>query len=98
MFIILYYNILLYIILCNVSAGPTSNILMKVSLDLVEHNECNHSYAFNTGKNLALGISPDSHICAGQMKGGKDTCQVRKMKNFDMQLLTQKFLKCGPFI
>lgn len=64
-----------------VSAGPTSNILMKVSLDLVEQNECNSSYSSFTGKNLAFGISPDTHICAGQTEGGKDTCQVRTRRS-----------------
>lgn len=63
-----------------ISAGPTSNVLMKVSLDLVKQNECNSSYSGSIqGKKLAFGINPKSQICAGEMEGGKDTCQVRNL-------------------
>lgn len=61
-----------------ISAGPTSNVLMKVSLDLVKQDDCNQSYSSTIGKNLAVGINPISQICAGEKEGGKDTCQVRK--------------------
>jgi hypothetical protein len=57
-------------------AGQTSNVLMKVSLDFVEQNECNRSYSSSTSPNLEFGINPSSQICAGKMEGGKDTCQV----------------------
>ncbi|KAF0750907.1 serine protease snake-like [Aphis craccivora] len=57
------------------SAGQTSNVLMKVSLDFVEQNECNRSYSSSTNPNLKFGINPSNQICAGQMEGGKDTCQ-----------------------
>lgn len=51
---------------------------MKVSLNLVNQNECNHSYSASIlEKKLAFGINPKSQICAGEMEGGKDTCQVR---------------------
>ncbi|VVC38436.1 Serine proteases, trypsin family, serine active site,Peptidase S1, PA clan,Serine proteases, trypsin [Cinara cedri] len=57
------------------SASSTSKVLMKVSLDLVEQNECNRSYSLTMGKKLAFGIDPNSQICAGKINGGKDTCQ-----------------------
>ncbi|XP_026808260.1 venom protease-like [Rhopalosiphum maidis] len=57
------------------SAGQTSNVLMKVSLDFVEQNECNRSYSSSASPNLEFGINPSSQICAGKMEGGKDTCQ-----------------------
>lgn len=51
---------------------------MKVSLDFVEENECNRSYSSSTNPNLKFGINPSNQICAGQVEGGKDTCQVRQ--------------------
>lgn len=54
---------------------------MKVSLDLVEQNECNRSYSYSMGKKMAFGIDPNSQICAGKINGGKDTCQVPLYEN-----------------
>lgn len=71
--------ILIKCLLSNISASSTSKVLMKVSLDLVEQNECNRSYSFTMGKKLASGIDPNSQICAGKISGGKDTCQVYKI-------------------
>jgi len=68
----IFFKLLLFII----AAGQTSNVLMKVSLDFVEQNECNRSYSSSTNSNLKFGINPSNQICAGQMEGGKDTCQV----------------------
>lgn len=62
-----------------ISAGLTSDVLMKVSLSLVEQNECNRSYSSTAASKLAFGINPTSQICAGEKEGGKDTCQVRKI-------------------
>jgi len=50
---------------------------MKVSLDLIEQNECNRSYSSSPNKNLEFGINPSNQICAGKLEGGKDTCQVQ---------------------
>ncbi|XP_022176319.1 serine protease snake-like [Myzus persicae] len=57
------------------SAGQTSNVLMKVSLDFVKQNECNRSYSSSKSPNLEFGINPNNQICAGKLEGGKDTCQ-----------------------
>ncbi|XP_050544573.1 venom protease-like [Daktulosphaira vitifoliae] len=57
------------------SAGPTSNILMKVALQIVKPSDCNQSYSNIIGNKLLFGINSDSQICAGEKKGGKDTCQ-----------------------
>ncbi|XP_050433648.1 venom protease-like isoform X2 [Adelges cooleyi] len=54
-------------------SAPTSSMLMKVSMPLVDQQECNQSYADSSGKKLDFGISPESQICAGE--DGKDTCQ-----------------------
>lgn len=51
---------------------------MKITIDIIEQNECNRSYSYVTGNKLAFGINPNSQLCAGKMEGGKDTCQVRK--------------------
>lgn len=65
---------------------------MKVSLDIVEQDECNRSYAFTTGKKLAFGINPISQLCAGKMEGGKDTCQVRINFNSIIIKILNQFL------
>jgi len=51
---------------------------MKVSLDFVEQNDCNRSYSSSLSPNLEFGINPNNQICAGELEGGKDTCQVQK--------------------
>lgn len=60
---------------------------MKVSLDLVEQNECNRIYSSSPSPNLEFGINPNNQICAGQLEGGKDTCQVWKYNLNDQEYL-----------
>lgn len=55
---------------------------MKVSLDLVQQNDCNSSYFLPKNKRLAFGINSNSQICAGKIEGGKDTCQVQRHLNY----------------
>lgn len=45
---------------------------MKVTLDLIDRNTCNKYFPHRPG--IENGVIP-SMICAGVLKGGKDTCQ-----------------------
>lgn len=54
-------------------AGDTNNRLLKVVLNIYDNHECRETYKRN--KNLPDGIQP-SMLCAGELKGGRDTCQV----------------------
>nr|CAD7461208.1 unnamed protein product [Timema tahoe] len=57
-------------------AEDPSDILLKVSLSIIPNNQCNQMYHSETKTNaLAQGILP-SMLCAGELAGGKDTCQV----------------------
>ncbi|KAL4098818.1 hypothetical protein QTP88_023346 [Uroleucon formosanum] len=55
------------------TAGPVSDNLLKVDLDIFPINQCNESYTSNT-RQLQFGILPDRMICAGSFDGEKDTC------------------------
>lgn len=55
-------------------AGDNSEKLMKVSLNIYSTQQCHRPYRNN--KDLPNGIV-SSMICAGEIKGGKDTCQVK---------------------
>jgi len=69
-----------FIITCNFSAGPLSDNLLKVDLDIFSTKQCNESYFSNNNPKLQFGILPDSMICAGSFDGEKDSCSVRTMK------------------
>lgn len=60
----------------NITAGDSSNDLLKVSLDIFDQRECVKTFADREINKLKNGII-DSQICAGVAAGGKDTCQVR---------------------
>lgn len=52
-----------------------SNKLMKVTIDMIDYNECNKTFAADVGgRALKHGVMK-YQLCAGVMKGGKDTCQ-----------------------
>ena len=51
-------------------AGKTSKDLMKVQLDLHQINQCQRIY--EDDDELVIN---NNQICAGDLKGGKDTCQ-----------------------
>lgn len=57
--------------------GRRSSLLQKVELGLVTNGHCNDSYRGNIGpgKDLPIGILPDSQFCAGG-DGIHDTCQA----------------------
>uniref|UniRef100_A0A2H8TWH4 Serine protease snake n=1 Tax=Melanaphis sacchari TaxID=742174 RepID=A0A2H8TWH4_9HEMI len=56
------------------TAGPLSDNLLKVDLDIFSTKQCNESYFSNNNPKLKFGILPDSMICAGSFDGEKDSC------------------------
>lgn len=57
--------------------GSTSQVLMKVTLELFTEGECNITYADAARTNqLRFGIIPAQQFCAGSHTEKKDTCQV----------------------
>ncbi|XP_060835014.1 serine protease snake-like isoform X3 [Rhopalosiphum padi] len=56
------------------TAGPLSDNLLKVDLDIFSTKQCNESYFSNNNPKLQFGILPDSMICAGSFDGEKDSC------------------------
>lgn len=60
--------------------GSTSQVLMKVVLELFSEDECNATYrdAERTTQ-LRYGILPEQQFCAGSHLEKKDTCQVREV-------------------
>lgn len=60
--------------------GSTSQVLMKVTLELFTERECNATYADAARTNqLRFGIIPAQQFCAGSHTEKKDTCQVEMM-------------------
>lgn len=57
--------------------GPTSKVLLKVTLELYNERECNASYA-DVARTTQLhnGIIPSQQFCAGSHTQRRDTCQV----------------------
>ncbi|XP_055708950.1 uncharacterized protein LOC129805183 [Phlebotomus papatasi] len=56
-------------------AGDTSSNLLKVTLELFTHQECNKSFEFNINRKLSKGIVDESQLCAGSHSEEKDTCE-----------------------
>lgn len=54
------------------SDGPVSDHLMKVMLSNYGREECKKAYSDNSGMPQGL---IDSQFCAGEVAGGKDSCQ-----------------------
>lgn len=48
-------------------AGPTSNVLQKVDVQLVAQDLCSEAYHYQVTPRM---------LCAGYRKGKKDACQV----------------------
>lgn len=57
-----------------VLAEDPSKRLLKVALNIVDNNVCSQTYPADR-RALPVGIK-SSMMCAGELKGGKDTCQV----------------------
>lgn len=52
--------------------GQTSDVLQKVELSIIDVDQCRRLYDDQDN----YGID-DTQLCAGELEGGKDTCQVR---------------------
>lgn len=59
--------------------ATTSDELMKVDLDVVNNDNCRQQVK---SKMIKLGVI-SSQLCAGVLKGGKDTCNGGKMMKFN---------------
>lgn len=57
-------------------AESGSDILLKLTLDIVKTDDCNRSYLNTVDGKLKLGILADSMICAGSYRDNEDTCAV----------------------
>lgn len=57
-------------------AESGSDILLKITLDIVKTDECNRSYLNTVDGKLKLGILAESMICAGSYRDNEDTCAV----------------------
>lgn len=58
------------------TAEKKSDTLLKVVLSIIDNNLCNELYNSGEGtRELRNGIVP-SMMCAGELEGEKDTCQV----------------------
>jgi hypothetical protein len=58
------------------TAEKKSDVLLKVGLSIIESKRCNELYELDgVTRELKNGIVP-SMMCAGELEGGKDTCQV----------------------
>lgn len=57
-----------------IKAGPKSDELLKVVLDIIDNDNC-ASYIERDHRKLRNGLV-EQQMCAGVLTGGKDTCQV----------------------
>jgi hypothetical protein len=58
------------------TAEKKSDTLLKVVLSIIDNKLCNELYESGEGtRELKNGIV-SSMMCAGELEGGKDTCQV----------------------
>jgi hypothetical protein len=58
------------------TAEKKSDVLLKVVLSIIDNRQCNELYEMDgVTRELKNGIVP-SMMCAGELEGGKDTCQV----------------------
>lgn len=59
--------------------GKLSDTLMKVSLNMIDNQQCNTFYRNGPGtSSFSEGIT-DTMLCAGVLEGGRDTCLVSNL-------------------
>lgn len=76
------------LVICIVLDETPSDVLLKITLNHVSEDRCNKSYSLFGTDNLKNGIRADSMICAGSIRDGEDTCQVRRFSSKLTQRLT----------
>lgn len=61
------------------TGGPTSSILQEVEVEAFPSSVCQMSYSTFTDFDTTFpeGLNADNTLCAGDLSGGKDACQVR---------------------
>nr|CAD7396826.1 unnamed protein product [Timema poppensis] len=57
------------------ASDATSKELMKVELSFIPMDKCNDTYKNDVGGLSMVSGLQDSQLCAGELQGGKDTCQ-----------------------
>ena len=67
------------------SNGPSSDSLLKVSLEIFTQSECNRSYQLYTRLSQLKDGIIDTQFCAGSHTEKKDTCQVRIGSQFRLK-------------
>jgi hypothetical protein len=84
-----------------VARGNVSSALLKAVLDVIPGNQCKSNYSSAAKSQLASGILDESQMCAGDVKGEKDTSLVSYMcfvftyniqKSYDCLLDTARFM------
>lgn len=55
-------------LLCYFSVGPTSSHLIKATVSLFANEDCR--------KFIGNNLNSSSQLCAGELDGARDTCQV----------------------
>lgn len=66
-------------------AANTNNILLKVALNVFNNDFCQRAY--KRSNHLPEGIK-STMLCAGELKGGRDTCQV----TYSINYLIERFI------
>ena len=59
-----------------ITDGPLPAVLQEVSLPIINNTECEAMYA----KAGLWEFIPHTFICAGYRDGGKDSCEVKRLK------------------
>ena len=72
---LLYTSFILF--LCHYfTVGPTSKHLMKASVSIFSDEDCRRFRPTGNKSQLMNGIDASSQLCAGEVDGARDTCQV----------------------
>lgn len=58
-----------------IAADKASDFLQHAEIDIIDETKCKSFYERAKGRHLSDGVI-NEQICAGDLNGGKDTCQV----------------------
>lgn len=83
-----FFNVCILILFADHTKG--SDDLMKVQLSYISDNECTDIFKSDMGgRQMPDGLIPNM-LCAGEMGGGKDTCQVIFPSAFLYSFISEK--------